>query len=85
LVAVGFLTYFVMLSIGGLLQGLILLDPARPFIDSVTVTLPWLEGRSLGGALMTAGHLVFAYHFYLAVRASELRTRFDRVPAGALG
>ncbi len=75
LVAVGFLTYFVMLSIGGLLQGLILLNPARPFIDSVTVTLPWLQGRSLGGALMTAGHLVFAYHFYLAVRASELRTR----------
>jgi cytochrome c oxidase cbb3-type subunit I len=82
LTAVGFLVYFVMLSIGGLLQGLILLDPARPFIDSVTATLPWLRGRSIGGALMTAGHLVFAYHFYLAVRVSELRARFDRVLAG---
>jgi cytochrome c oxidase cbb3-type subunit 1 len=85
LVAGGFIVYDVMLSIGGLLQGLILLNPARPFIDSVSVTIPWLLGRSVGGSLMTLGHFVFVYHFYLAVRSSELRSRFDRVPAGALG
>jgi len=59
-----------MLSVGGVLQGLALLDPARDFIESVKVTMPWLQGRSLGGALMTCGHLVFAVHVLLiAVRS----------------
>jgi cytochrome c oxidase cbb3-type subunit 1 len=44
-----------------------MLDAARPFMDSVKVTIPWLEGRSLGGALMTLGHLVFAAHFLAMV------------------
>lgn len=63
LVVAGFAVYMITLSIGGWLQGLALLDPARPFIESVTLTMPWLKGRSLGGALMTLGHLVFAVHF----------------------
>jgi len=70
LVVAGFATYMVMLSVGGVLQGLALLDPARDFIESVKVTMPWLQGRSLGGALMTCGHLVFAVHVLLiAVRS----------------
>jgi cytochrome c oxidase cbb3-type subunit 1 len=44
-----------------------MLDAARPFMESVTVTLPWLEARSVGGALMVAGHLAFAAHFVLLV------------------
>ncbi|MEW6256328.1 MAG: hypothetical protein AB1592_10250, partial [Pseudomonadota bacterium] len=28
--------------------------------DSVTVTIPYLEARSVGGGLMTLGHIVFA-------------------------
>jgi cytochrome c oxidase cbb3-type subunit 1 len=63
LVALGFGIYFVGLTIGGWLQGLAMLDAAKPFMESVRVTLPYLEARSLGGAVMTAGHVVFAFHF----------------------
>jgi cytochrome c oxidase cbb3-type subunit 1 len=73
LVVAGFAVYMVTLSIGGILQGLVLLDPARPFMDSVAVTLPWLQGRSIGGGLMTLGHLVFAWHVGLiALRSGPL-------------
>jgi cytochrome c oxidase cbb3-type subunit I len=63
LVVAGFSIYFIGLSIGGWLQGLAMLDAAKPFMDSVAVTLPYLKARSLGGAIMTLGHLVFAFHF----------------------
>jgi len=63
LVVIGIFVYVLSLSIGGWLQGLAMLDPARPFMDSVAVTLPWLEARTVGGVLMTAGHVVFAAHF----------------------
>jgi cytochrome c oxidase cbb3-type subunit 1 len=78
LVVAGFSVYMVTLSIGGVLQGLILLDPARPFMDSVAVTLPWLQGRSIGGALMTLGHLVFAVHVVLITAFSGVLTQSDR-------
>lgn len=78
LVVAGYAVYMVTLSIGGILQGLILLDPARPFMDSVAVTLPWLQGRSIGGALMTLGHLVFAWHFVLITARSGVLTQADR-------
>jgi cytochrome c oxidase cbb3-type subunit I len=38
-------------------------DAARPFMESVALTLPYLQARSLGGLLMTLGHVVFAAHF----------------------
>lgn len=65
LVMIGFGVYFVGLSIGGWLQGLAMLDAARPFMDSVNITKPYLLARSLGGALMTVGHLLFALHVVL--------------------
>ena len=34
-------------------------------MDSVTLTIPYLQARSVGGALMTLGHLVFALHFFM--------------------
>ena len=64
LVFIGFLIYFIWLSIGGWLQGLAMLDPNQPFMQSVAVTLPYLQARSIGGALMTLGHFVFAFHFF---------------------
>ncbi|KVV51456.1 hypothetical protein WT27_29610 [Burkholderia territorii] len=64
LAAVGFAIYFLALTIGGVLQGIALLDPTRPFMASVQVLSPYLQARTLGGALMTAGHFVFAYHFF---------------------
>ncbi|MEO6960038.1 MAG: cbb3-type cytochrome c oxidase subunit I, partial [Burkholderiaceae bacterium] len=63
LVVTGFSIYFIGLSIGGWLQGEAMLDAAKPFIESVRITMPYLEARSVGGAIMTLGHLVFAFHF----------------------
>jgi cytochrome c oxidase cbb3-type subunit 1 len=67
LCAVGVGIYFVALTWGGWLQGLAMLDAARPFMDSVTLTLPFLKWRSIGGLAMTLGHLVFATHFLMMV------------------
>lgn len=65
LVFAGFATYFWPLTIGGWLQGLAMLDPDRPFMDSVVLTQPYLVARSVGGSLMTVGHLIFASHAVL--------------------
>jgi cytochrome c oxidase cbb3-type subunit I len=67
LVAIGFAIYFVFLTIGGVLQGIAMLDPARPFMDSVNVLTPYLLARTFGGLLMTAGHFLFAWHFFAMV------------------
>lgn len=63
LATIGIGVYFVTLSVGGWLQGLAMLDAAKPFMESVVVTLPYLKGRSLGGALMVLSHVIFALHF----------------------
>jgi cytochrome c oxidase cbb3-type subunit 1 len=74
LVIGGFAVYFVGLSIGGWLQGLAMLDGSRPFMDSVNITKPYLLVRSVGGALMTLGHLVFATNVALMLlRRGEAR------------
>ena len=70
LVFVGFGIYFVFLSIGGWLQGLAMQDASRPFMESVTLTLPYLVARSVGGGIMTLGHIVFAVHAYVALTRS---------------
>ena len=41
-----------------------MLDEKTPFMQSVALTLPYLKARSIGGGLMTLGHLVFAAHFF---------------------
>jgi cytochrome c oxidase cbb3-type subunit 1 len=81
---IGILIYGGALTIGGWLQGLAMLDASRPFMESVAVTLPYLRLRSLGGALMTLGHLVFAVHFVamiLKVGPQRDRPAFFHVPA----
>jgi cytochrome c oxidase cbb3-type subunit 1 len=65
LVLIGFAIYIIWLSIGGWLQGLAMLDVAKPFMDSVRLTIPYLQARTIGGALMTLGHIVFAAHFFI--------------------
>ena len=67
LAMVGIAVYFWSLTIGGWLQGEAMLDAARPFMDSVTLTLPWLKARSVGGSLMLLAHLAFAVHFVALV------------------
>lgn len=74
LVLIGFSIYAIGLSIGGWLQGLYMLDATRPFMDSVNVTIPYLQSRSVGGGLMTLGHFVFAFHFIaMALRYGSRR------------
>jgi cytochrome c oxidase cbb3-type subunit 1 len=53
--------YVTALTIGGVLQGLQLLDPDVAFLTIVEDTKPWLVVRSVSGTLMTIGHFVFAY------------------------
>jgi cytochrome c oxidase cbb3-type subunit 1 len=80
LVSIGILIYVVSLTIGGWKQGLALLDAEMPFMDIVRMTLPALEARTVGGILMTLGHLVFAFHFVAMLmhrgRANEQPTLF---------
>lgn len=64
----GIALYFVSLTIGGWIEGTWMLDAARPFGDVVDATKPYLLARSVGGAMMLAAHLVFAYHYWLMVR-----------------
>lgn len=74
LVVLGIGVYFVGLTIGGWLQGQAMLDAAKPFMESVRVTIPYLEARTIGGTLMTLGHLVFAVHFVqMALRYGRRR------------
>ncbi|PTT88972.1 hypothetical protein DBR42_08765 [Pelomonas sp. HMWF004] len=63
LAAAGISIYFVLLTVGGWLQGKAMLDETRPFMDSVTLTLPYLKARTVGGSLMALGHVVFVVHF----------------------
>lgn len=74
LVGIGILVYVVGLSIGGWLQGVAMLDASRSFNDSIVVTTPWLKSRSVGGTLITAGHLIFVGHFFaMALRLGSRR------------
>ena len=73
--AIGMTIYFVGLTIGGWLQGLAMLDAARPFMDSVTLTAPYLVSRTVGGSLMVISHLLFVGHFLaIALRFGPTRT-----------
>ena len=75
LAAAGITIYVIGLSIGGWLQGVAMLDATRPFMESVTLTLPYLKSRSVGGALLTVGHVVFVAHVMLmALRFGPRRT-----------
>jgi len=78
LIMLGFGVYFVFLSIGGLLQGAAMLDESIPFIESVEVTKPYLLARTIGGSLMTLGHVIFALHCLVLV--SPYRKEQRRAP-----
>jgi cytochrome c oxidase cbb3-type subunit 1 len=65
LTSIGILVYFLSTSIAGWLQGVAMLDAARPFMDSVLLTVPYLKARSVGGGMMALGHVVFVAHFVM--------------------
>ena len=73
--AIGIGMMVVVLTLGGLLQGLALLDPDITFMASLDYTKPWLFLRSISGLLLTAGHIVFAVSFtLLLLKAGATRT-----------
>ena len=75
LCALGVLHYFAVLSVGGILQGLWLLDDQVPFIEIVKRLIPYLEQRSWAGMAMTLGHLAFTVSFFwLLFRKPGVRT-----------
>lgn len=64
---IGIAVYVIGLSIGGVLQGLAMLDPHRGFLESTRVSIPWLHARTVGGTLMTLSHFAFAAHVFAMV------------------
>ncbi|GAB3628134.1 cytochrome oxidase subunit I [Pandoraea terrae] len=64
LTVIGFAIYFISLTIGGFRQGIELLNPESSFADITRHVMPYLEARSLGGSLMTLGHILFGVHFF---------------------
>lgn len=75
LAAIGIAVYFTGVSIGGYLQGVAMLDANRPFMDSVTLMMPYLVSRTVGGTLMVLSHLIFVGHFLaMALRFGPERT-----------
>jgi cytochrome c oxidase cbb3-type subunit I len=81
--------YFTALTIGGVIQGMQMLDPSIDFLTIVGDTKPWLAVRSVSGTLMTIGHVVFAYLLYRIVSKSGVRREgpvyFHPAPAGLFG
>jgi cytochrome c oxidase cbb3-type subunit I len=60
---IGLLFYSIPLMIGGTLKGMMWMD-GKPFIDGVSFMAPYWLWRAIGGTLMWASHLVFAYNMY---------------------
>jgi len=67
LALVGLLLYIFSLMIGGTGKGLMWMDKL-PFIDTVVYSAPYWLWRAIGGSLMWASHLLFAYNFYIMVK-----------------
>lgn len=82
LVVSGMVIYVVGLSIGGVFQGLDLINPNLPFEASVKVIIPYLWIRSFAALLLTLGHLIFVYHVYLLV--SRRGPAYDMSPFHAI-
>ena len=80
-VVIGFAIYFFALTIGGTLQGLAMLDATRSFAESVILSKPYLEARSVGGMMMTLGHFIFAINIIGILRAPRRVARTAVVAA----
>jgi cytochrome c oxidase cbb3-type subunit 1 len=56
--------------IGSTLRGVEWME-GKPFIDTVANMAPYWVWRAIGGSLMWASHLIFAYNLYTMVKKSE--------------
>jgi cytochrome c oxidase cbb3-type subunit 1 len=88
--AVGSTLYVADLSIGGVIQGLLLNTPVLahkfglqqgtdpvPFLDTVKATIPYIKWRSYAGILITVGHIAFAVNFVWMVARSVQTTKTE--------
>ncbi len=78
---IGVIIYVLSLSVGGTEQGLDWMRGA-PFIQSVVDQAPYWLWRAIGGGLMFAGHLVFAFNVSLMVWGGLAEQAADRRAAG---
>ncbi len=67
---IGLLFYTIPLMIGGTLKGIAWMD-GKPFTDSVVLMAPYWLWRAIGGSLMWASHLIFAYNLYYMIASRE--------------
>lgn len=67
---IGLIFYSVPLMYGGTLRGLSWMQ-GNPFMDSVTLMAPHWLWRAIGGSLMWASHLFFAYNLYKMWASSD--------------
>ncbi|QYM78657.1 cbb3-type cytochrome c oxidase subunit I [Horticoccus luteus] len=67
---VGLLLYTVPLMLGGTLRGLSWLE-GKPFIDSVVLMAPYWLWRAIGGTLMWASHIIFAFNVYKMISGRD--------------
>ena len=67
---IGLLFYTIPLMVGGTLKG-IAWQEGKPFIDSVVLMAPYWLWRAIGGSLMWASHLIFAYNLYYMIASKE--------------
>ncbi|WP_276483858.1 cbb3-type cytochrome c oxidase subunit I [Paraflavitalea pollutisoli] len=63
LALIGLLVYTLPLMIGSTLRGLHWME-GKPFVESVSLMIPYWIWRAIGGSMMWAAHLVFAYNMY---------------------
>ncbi|HWZ36010.1 MAG TPA: cbb3-type cytochrome c oxidase subunit I [Mucilaginibacter sp.] len=79
---IGLLFYTIPLMIGGTLKGMAWIE-GKPFIDSVVLMAPYWLWRAIGGSLMWASHLIFAYNLYYMIasknEADLQKTVFDEL------
>lgn len=61
---IGLLFYTIPLMVGGTLKGIAWTE-GKPFIDGVVMMAPYWLWRAIGGTLMWASHLVFAWNIYV--------------------
>jgi cytochrome c oxidase cbb3-type subunit 1 len=66
--AAGIAFYWIGLTWGGVIQGLMMNNPDIPFLDIVAKMNPYLHSRSVAGVLMTIGHISFAVLVWKMIR-----------------
>lgn len=71
LALIGLLFYTFPLMYGSTLRGLMWMEGAKSFIESVELMAPYWLWRAIGGSLMWLSHILFAYNFYVMVKQKE--------------